>query len=124
MYVAMIKIITVTKRCLLPKHIEKLQNLLGEGIKIRECTSVSQHNTVKQGSCYVCKRIDVFSTFQVLCCSIGLLNVIAYSKLNAYINFEITSAATGVRERVTRLERNSSVIFMLHTISCMIKRLQ
>jgi hypothetical protein len=34
MSVAMFNIITVIKRCLLFKHIEKLQNLLGEGIKV------------------------------------------------------------------------------------------
>ena len=52
------------------------------------------------------------------------VNVTVYSKLNAYRNFEIISEATGVRERVTTLEIHSSVIFMLYTINCMIKRLQ
>ena len=52
------------------------------------------------------------------------VNVTVKSILNAYRNFEIISEATGVRERVTRLELHSSVIFMLCTISCMIKRLQ
>lgn len=73
----------------------------------------------------LCYRVNVFSTFQVLCCSIGLLHYItAYSKLNAYRNFEITSEATGVRERVTRWELHRSVICVLYTVSCMIKRLQ
>jgi len=52
------------------------------------------------------------------------VNVTVYSKLKAYRNFEITSETTGFRERVTRLELHSSVIFMIYTISCMIKRLQ
>jgi hypothetical protein len=52
------------------------------------------------------------------------INVTVYSKLNTYRNFEITSDAIGVREGVTSLELHSSVIFMLYTISCMIKRLQ
>ena len=41
------------------------------------------------------------------------VNITVYSKLNAYRNFEITSAAPGVRERVTRLELHNSVIFMI-----------
>jgi hypothetical protein len=76
-----------------------------------------------QASCYVCRRIYVFSTSR--CCAVLLDGYITvYNKLTAYINIEITSEATGVRERVTSLELHSSVIFMLHTVSCMIKRLQ
>ena len=52
------------------------------------------------------------------------VNITVYSKLNFYINFEITSEATGVTERVTKLELHNSVNFMLYTINCMIKRLQ
>jgi hypothetical protein len=59
------------------------------------------------------------------CCAVLLeCYITVYGKLNAYRNFEITSDATGVRERVTRLELHSSVTLMLYTISCMIKRLQ